>query len=180
MTKISTWLVVLITAFLISGCASKQPQVEKATQSTSLFNNTPIAQQDHFVINEDINGELYRVSAQGSTKSSNTYKMRSNVERQANRYCKKEHLDYQMLAVSECTTYPPYTADNYPKLEILFVCVKNGLMDTKYNNEKFKYEQVVDMKILLNGGTLTQTQFDIEKSKVLEERYTSARNSLIE
>ena len=162
----------------MTGCASKQPHVEKARESTSLFNNTPIAQQDHFVINEDISGELYRVSAQCSTKSNNIFELRSSVERQANRYCKKENPDYHMLVVSECSAYPPYTADNYPKLEILFVCVENGLMHTKYNNEKFKYEQVVDMKTLLNGGTLTQTQFDVEKSKVLEEQYTSANTKI--
>ncbi len=83
-----------------------------------------------------------------------------------------------MLVISEFTTDLTYNKGHDPRLEILFVCIENGLEHTIYQNERVKYQQVVDMKILLNGGTLTQAQFDIEKEKVLEEYDPQAKTTL--
>lgn len=169
MKKISTWSALLITVLFISGCASKQPEVTMANDKTSIFSDTPLSEQDHFVVNEEISGELYRISAQEAIVSSSTYTMRLHVEKAANSFCKQESIEHQMLVISEYTSDLTYNKEHDPKLEILFVCIENGLEHTKYQNERAKYQQIVDMKILLNGGTLTQTQFDIEKEKVLEE-----------
>ena len=169
MTKTSTWSALLIAALFISGCASKQPEVTKASENTSIFNDAPLSTQDHFVINEEITGELYRISAQESIASSSTNTIRLHVEKVANAFCKEESIDHQMLVISEFTTNLTYNKEHDPRLEMLFVCIENGLEHTIYQNERVKYQQVVDMKILLNGGTLTQAQFDIEKEKVLEE-----------
>ncbi len=172
MTKVLIWSVVLATTLFFSGCASKQPQIEKASESRSLFNGAPIADHDHFVIHEEISGELYRVSAQKSATLATTQKIRHNVEKRANNFCEKENIDHQMLVVSECSAKPPYTAENSPKLEILFICIEKGQEYTKFYNEKMKYQQVVDLKILLNGETLTLSQFEIERDRVLQESNT--------
>lgn len=169
MKKISTWSALLITVLFISGCASKQPEVTKAGDNTSLFNDTPLSAQDYFVIDKKITGKLYRISAQESASSSTPYKMRLHVEKEANAFCKEKIAEHKMLAIAEFTSTPSYNRENDPKLEILFVCIESSLEHTIYQNEKAKYQQVVDLKILLDGGTLTQAQFDIEKNKILEE-----------
>jgi hypothetical protein len=168
MKKLSTYTVLLATVFLISGCSSKQPEVTKASANTSIFNDTPLSTEDHFVISAEIKGELYRVSTQESIASSDTYPLRRHAEKAANTFCREESIDNRPLIVSEFTSTLSYNQGHDPRLEILFVCVENGLLQTKYQKEKAKYQQVVDMKILLDGGTLTQAQFVIERDKVLE------------
>lgn len=74
-----------------------------------------------------------------------------------------------MLTVSEHTAAPPYILGNFPRIEIIFVCVDKELTQTTVAVTD-KYERLIKIKELLDTGTLTQAEFEAEKKKILAEK----------
>jgi hypothetical protein len=58
---------------------------------------------------------------------------------------------------------------NFPRIEIVFVCVdpkKNKGLIAKTTD---KYEKLTKIKDLLDNGVLTEEEFESEKKKILSE-----------
>lgn len=72
-----------------------------------------------------------------------------------------------MFTVSEHTAAPPYILGNFPRIEIIFVCV--DAEDKKGTDLQVpdKYDRLNKIKNLVDAGTLTQEEFNKEKEKIL-------------
>ena len=71
-----------------------------------------------------------------------------------------------MHGLVERASKPPYILGNFPKLELVFECVnKPGASNSVAVASK--YDRLEALKRLLDNGTLTQQEFDEEKTKVL-------------
>jgi hypothetical protein len=71
-----------------------------------------------------------------------------------------------MHTLSERTSSPPHILGNFPRIEILFTCEKSGEVKAASSSSE-KYEQIKQLKDLLDAGALTNEEFESEKSKLL-------------
>ena len=74
-----------------------------------------------------------------------------------------------MFKVSEHTASPPYVFGNFPRIEIIFVCVERELPDPIVTDNSDKYDQLERIKSLYDDGVLTKEEFENEKKKILSK-----------
>ncbi|MGB5964147.1 MAG: SHOCT domain-containing protein [Sulfurimonadaceae bacterium] len=168
MIKIIIGMAVLVTSLILGGCASKS-EIVKVSESKSHFEDAVYEGQDFYIAEEEVEGERYRVFHQASTGFSGTSGIRAEAEKRATKFCKELDKNKKMLTVAEHTAKPPYVLGNFPRIEIIFVCIDKKKDRTTYALVKDKYEKLAEIKILLDNGTLTQEEFAIEKKKLLSE-----------
>lgn len=163
-------IVILIAIVIaISGCASTS-EITKVSESESHFKDAVYEGHDFYISEEEVEGERYRIFLQASTGFSGTSGIRGEAEKRANRFCMKKGKNNEMFTVAEHTAKPPYILGNFPRIEITFICIdKKKEQMTTYQHVKDKYEKLSEIKELLDNGTLTQEEFDIEKKKILSE-----------
>ncbi len=156
-------------ALIISGCASKS-EITKVSESESHFKDAVYEGQDFYISEDEVKGERYRIFHQASSGFSGTSGIRRAAVKRANQFCKKQDKNKEMFTVAEHTAQPPYILGNFPRIEITFVCIdKKDEQKPIYRHVKDKYEKLTEIKKLLDDGTLTQEEFDVEKKKILSE-----------
>ncbi|MBH0197201.1 MAG: SHOCT domain-containing protein [Cyanobacteria bacterium] len=74
-----------------------------------------------------------------------------------------------MVTVSEHTAAPPYIFGNFPRIEIVFVCVDDSAAQNSVRAATDKYDRIVKIKELHDSGALTKDEFEAEKKKILAE-----------
>ena len=81
--------------------------------------------------------------------------------------CNSMGGDKVMFKVSEHTASPSYILGNFPRIEIIFVCVERELPDPIVVDNSNKYDQLERIKSLYDDGVLTKEEFDHEKKDIL-------------
>lgn len=152
----------------LNACSSMSP-IQKESESSSHFEGAVYEGKDFYTLDEEVQGERYRVFHQASTGFSGTSGIRKSATKRANDFCSKKDRNKKMLTVSEHTAAPPYILGNFPRIEIIFVCVDKEVKQT-YSSVTDKYEQLTKIKELLDNGVLTQTEFEAEKKKILSDK----------
>ncbi|EGG99584.1 hypothetical protein imdm_940 [gamma proteobacterium IMCC2047] len=150
-------------------------------------------QKDFFRAEDKIEGERRKVVKQALTGYGDVSELRQYAIKKAEDICYKVGRDKRMLAVSERTSVPPYIWDNFPRIELTFVCVDDreqpsvplvnvqsspsatdGNISSEADNETTlvadKYDRLYKIKDLLDSGVLTQEEFENEKRKILSEK----------
>ena len=156
-------------SLVISGCASKS-EVAKVSESESHFKDAVYKGQDFYISEDEVKGERYRIFHQASSGFSGTSGIRNSAVKRANQFCKKQDKNKEMITVAEHTAQPPYVLGNFPRIEIIFVCIdKKDEQKAIYRHVKDKYEKLTEIKKLLDNDTLTQEEFEMEKKKILSE-----------
>lgn len=158
---------VLLLVVAVTGCASTSP-IEKESESKSHFEDAVYKGRDFYVSPEAIAGERYRIYHQASTGFSGTGGIRQTAMQRANRYC-QDLGKKRMLTVSEHTATPPYILGNFPRIEIIFVCVDDTVAQGTAKATTDKYDRLVKVKDLYDSGTLSMDEFEAEKKKILAE-----------
>jgi len=153
---------------LLSACSSMSP-IQKESESSSYFDGAIYEGKDFYISDEEIQGERYRIFHQASTGFSGTSGIRRSATKRANGYCRKIDRNKKMLTVSEHTAAPPYILGNFPRIEIIFVCVDKEPIQTAATVTD-KYDRLTKIKALLDSGALTQAEFETEKKKILAEK----------
>jgi hypothetical protein len=160
------FIFIAVIVLLLNGCAHRSA-IEKVSESESHFKDAVFEGRDFYISEEVIEGEQYRVFHQASTGFSGTGGIRRNAINRATSFCKQK--EKQMMTVSEHTAAPPYILGNFPRIEIVFICVdpkKNKGLIAKTTD---KYEKLTKIKDLLDNGVLTEEEFESEKKKILSE-----------
>ncbi|MCL1127851.1 SHOCT domain-containing protein [Shewanella surugensis] len=152
---------------LLTACSSMSP-IEKASESESYFQDAVYGGVDFYISKEKITGERYRIFHQALTGFSGTSGIRRSARKRANIFCLKIKQKQKMLTVSEHTVSPPYILGNFPRIEIIFVCIDDEIISTTGSTDK--YDRLIKIKNLLDQGVLTQKEFEIEKKKILTEK----------
>ena len=158
---------ILLLSLAATGCSSTSP-IEKESESKSHFEDAVFKGHDFYISAQEIEGERYRIYHRASTGFSGTGGIRRTAMQRANRYC-QDLGKKQMLTVSEHTAAPPYILGNFPRIEILFVCVDNTVAQGPAKTATDKYDRLVKVKDLYDSGALSKEEFEAEKRKILAE-----------
>ncbi len=157
----------LLLAAAVSSCSSMSP-IEKESESKSHFEDAVYKGHDFYISPQEIEGERYRIYHQASTGFSGTGGIRNTATQRANRFC-QDLGNKRMLTVSEHTAAPPYILGNFPRIEIIFVCVDDTVAQGPANAATDKYDRLVKVKELYDSGALSKDEFEAEKKKILAE-----------
>lgn len=165
--NVNRLMIILLLGLVVTGCSTMSP-IEKESESKSHFEDAVYKGHDFYVSPQKIEGERYRIYHRASTGFSGTGGIRRTATQRANRFC-QDLGKKRMLTVSEHTAAPPYILGNFPRIEIIFVCVDDAVTQTQVNAATDKYERIVKIKELYDSGALSKDEFEAEKKKLLAE-----------
>lgn len=153
----------MLLVFILAGCTTVSA-IQPVETGVSRFDTALIYKGKESIvgINEN-NAQEYRIFHQGATGATPSSAIRSSAERRANEFCNKENK--QMKAIRERTSVPPHMFGNWPRIEIIFICVEKSIDNDNFDDGKYK--KLINLKQLLDQGVLSQQEFNKEKSKIL-------------
>ena len=151
---------------VIAGCSSMSP-IEKESESKSHFDDAVFKGHDFYISPQELEGERYRVFHQASTGFSGTGGIRRTAVQRATQFCNAKGKKRKMITVLEHTAAPPYILGNFPRIEIIFVCVEESVVENSKSMFVDKYDRIVKIKDLYDTGALTKEEFETEKKKIL-------------
>lgn len=161
MRAIITLLV--FSSIFVSGCAENSA-ILRAKDSKSFFDDA-VFKGETTVLDIDTTGsEQYRVYQQAATGFISVETCREEVEQKAYKHC--ENMGKSLKKLEERTSVPPHILGNFPRAELLFVCLP------KPNTSSFEdqtYIQLTNLKKLLDNGTITKDEFEQQKVKILKQ-----------
>jgi hypothetical protein len=155
--------IILSLAIICAGCAARDSGVLLAKDSKSLFDDASCSYETK-TISEDLTGsEQYRIYEQGSSGFVPPSALREDIERQATKFCENKGKILKVLK----ETNPPFVMGCFPKAELIFVCVPK---QEPFNYEDKLYIQLSNLKKLLDEGIITKEEFEMQKSKILNQK----------
>jgi len=110
--------------------------------------------------------QLLCVFIQGATGFVSMQSVRDDAEQRATAFC--ERRGKAMESLTETTSTPPFILGNFPRIEIVFGCI-NKLGAPSQASGDDKYAKLAKLKQLLDGGAITQEEFNQEKAKILAQ-----------
>jgi len=72
--------------------------------------------------------------------------------------------------LQETTSKPPHVLGNFPRVEWIFECVDSVSFNAADSPAVDKLGQIERFKKLLDGGALTQQEYEREKVKILDPK----------
>ena len=159
--------ILVYLALILLGCAVAST-IQRADQSESAFNDA-VYEGKEYNVGEDLTGAVkYRVFHQASTGFTSIQSVRVSATERAVAFCTRKNMTMQ--AIKERTSVPPHILGNFPRIEIIFACVESPIAEKAISEKKDKYEQLRELKSLLDDGVLTQKEFEAEKNKILNNQ----------
>jgi hypothetical protein len=152
----------LLISVALSGCAENSAVI-RANDHKSYFDDAVFTGEANVLDKDTTGSEQYRVYQQAATGFISVETCREEVEQKAFRYC--ENMGKSLKILEERKSVPPHILGNFPRAELLFVCLP------KPNTTSFEdqlYTKLSNLKKLLDNGTITQAEFDQQKSILLK------------
>jgi hypothetical protein len=154
----------LIIVVLLVGCSTASP-IQRADKSNSAFEGAVYGGEAH-AINDDIPENVkYRIFHQGSSGFTSVQSVRVSATERAGVFCARAGKVPQVI--TEHTSTPPHILGNFPRIELIFVCVDDPKIANTSASKDVKYERLKTLKALLDSGTITQQEFEAEKRSLL-------------
>ena len=155
----------LLATLLLVGCAVSST-IEKTETGKSDFDGAIYGGKT-----SSINAELpgvpkHRIFHQGSTGFISVETIRNSALRRADAFCAQSGMAPYLI--QETTSTPPHILGNWPRIEIIFSCVKSAKASSTAAPQD-KYDRLSKLKALLDAGAITQQEYEAEKRKVLAE-----------
>jgi hypothetical protein len=160
------FILALAVLCCISGCSVTAP-IQPARSSKSAFEGAVFKGETATVSTGTPGAEAYRVFNQAASGFVSVQSVRDDVEQRAKDFC--ERKGEAMESLSETTSKPPYILGNFPRVEIVFDCVGKPVLLAPSMGDDPKYTRLINLKKLLDGGVITQSEFDREKAKILSQ-----------
>ena len=160
-----TFFTLLILTFICFGGCAENSAVLRAKDNNSFFDDA-VFKGETTILNEDTTGsEQYRVYQQAATGFISVETCREEVEQKAFRYC--ENMGKSLKILQERKSVPPHILGNFPRAELLFVCLpKPGTASF----EDQLYIKLSNLKKLLDSGAITKEEFEQQKAKILSQK----------
>ena len=153
----------IFSSIFVNGCAENSA-VLRAKDSKSFFDDA-VFKGEATVLDEETTGsEQYRVYQQAATGFISVETCREEVEQKAFRHC--EDMGKSLKKLQERTSVPPHILGNFPRAELLFVCLAKP---STASFEDQTYIKLTNLKKLLDNGTITKDEFEQEKAKILKQ-----------
>ena len=156
--------IMILTTICISGCA-KDSGVVLAKDNQSYFEGSAYGGEIKILSEDTASSEQYRVFQQAATGFIPTSVVRREVEEQAIKHC--ENMGKSLKPLQEITSPPLFLPGNFPRAELLFVCIPKPIIPITSSFEDLLYIKLTNLKKLLDNGTITQDEFEQQKMKML-------------
>ncbi len=151
---------------LLMGCEASPP-IQPAASSKSAFDGAVFKGTTARIRDPSDGTEAYRVYSKGATGFVSMSSVRTDAEDRATAFCDREGK--AMESLQETTANPPYIMGNFPRIEIVFDCIPKVVGAAVTAPADPKYAKLRDLKKLLDDKVITQTEFDSEKAKILNQ-----------
>lgn len=153
----------LATVIILAGCSTAST-IQRVSDSKSGFEGAVFGGKLEAIDVDSSGREQYRIFHQAATGFVSISSIRQSAENRAEEFCQRNDKTYK--ALSEQTSQPPFILGNFPRIEIIFVCAEK-VKSANTTTEDGRYKQLQTLKTLLDDGAITQTEYDKEKSKIL-------------
>ena len=159
-----------LSVIVLSACSSMSNIEEKDT-SKSHFDDTVFGGEFVYKNPTKFKEKQYRIFHQASSGFVSVASIKQSAEKRGRLFCKDKIGEQgRMTIISEQNTSSlSLMPGNFPKVELLFVCtqskVKNNTNQQSSRNKK--YQDLKQLKELLDSGVITEDEFKKEKGKVL-------------
>ncbi|MDP2028178.1 MAG: SHOCT domain-containing protein [Thiobacillus sp.] len=150
---------------LLVGCAVSST-IEKAETGKSEFDGAIYGGKTSSINTELPGVPKHRIFHQGSTGFISVETIRNSALERAEAFCAQSGASPYLI--QETTSTPPHILGNWPRIEIIFSCVKNAKASPPAAPQD-KYDRLSKLKALLDTGAITQQEYEAEKKKVLSE-----------
>ena len=160
MSTSAKFLIPLLALSLLS-CGVSSP-IKKINESESEFSDDPARRLKPIKGNPDI----YRIYDRASSGFISIGATREGLEERARQFCADKEKSLHVLESEQSN--PPYILGNFPRMELIFSCDEKKL-SSKQNMSSDRIAQLSELKKLFDSGALTQTEFDLEKKRILAE-----------
>ena len=157
-------LVTFLVTSILLGCASNPP-VQLAASSKSQFASAVYIGETAQLEKPTLGEEVYRAFYQGGSGFVSVSSVRETVEEMATKHCARKGKTARPL--QETTSNPPHVLGNFPRVEWLFECTNSLPSNASGSPAVDKLGQIERLKKLLDGGALTQQEYEREKAKIL-------------
>jgi len=151
--------ILTITLSILMACGITSP-IKKINESESAFSDDPAKRVKPIKGNPDI----YRIYDRAATGFVSIGATREGLEERAGKFCESKGKMIEELASEQSN--PPYILGNFPRMELIFIC-KDKPVPAGAAPVMDKFAKLNELKKLLDNGTLNQTEFDMEKQKIL-------------
>ncbi|MFM8443956.1 MAG: SHOCT domain-containing protein [Methylococcus sp.] len=150
-------IAVFLSALVSCGITSP---IKKINESESAFSDDPAKRVKPIKGNP----EIYRIYDRAATGFVSIGATREGLEERAGKFCESKGKQFEELASEQSN--PPYILGNFPRMELIFIC-KDKAVTLGAPPPMDKFAKLNELKKLLDNGTLNQTEFDMEKQKIL-------------
>ena len=166
-------VIVSIMVLVLNGCSTSRPVMrvdnsDSALKDAVYTGNTEIlvdaSELEEYPLSErfrvyQLNWTIFAIGGLGWARDGATERM---VQ-----FCKDLNKEPKVLI--EQTSVPAYMAGNWPFIEMTFVCTDKSKEVKKVKISDDRYKKLLELKSLLDSHTITQDEFDKEKSKILNK-----------
>jgi hypothetical protein len=164
---------VALLPFLLAGfaCATSST-IQPADRSKSGFEGAVYPGELHVVAEDKTGAQRYRVFEQGATGFVSVQSVRDDVEQRASSFCEKDGAVAKTL--TEQTSKPPHILGNFPRVEVVFVCVPKPNLAAPSSFQDETYIKLSNLKKLLDQSVITKEEFEAQKARILGESVKTA------
>jgi hypothetical protein len=148
-------------ALLLTSCATSSP-IQRYNESASNFSKPP-----ELISNSYLEKDIYRIYQRASTGFTPMQSLRNSVELRAFKFAEQQGKTF--LVLGERISQPPYILGNFPRIEIVFVLIDKTEKATGAAPKHDKFTELEKLKKLLDNGTLTKEEYQMEKKKILDD-----------
>jgi len=149
---------------LLYGCSSTPP-IQKMSASTSEFDGAVFTGELIELDTDSTGTEKYRAYTRGATGFVSQDALCEYLGGQAEKFCSQK--DKKSKNLQERRAVPPYNLGNFPRCELVFVCLDKPANKTVADS---RYQRLGELKKLLDGGAISASEFESEKAKILSEK----------
>jgi len=158
-----------IVCLFLTAC-SVASSIQRAEQSKSGFDGAVYEGEETVIRNDIPDSEAYRIFHQGATGFVSVQSVRNSAESRAEGFCNNKGLRYELLR--ERVSVGVQVAGNFPRSELVFTCVSTNTNQNVPHSPKTstnRYDELRELKSLLDEGVITQKEYEQEKSEILEK-----------
>ena len=167
------FVIVFSVVLVLNACSGARP-VLRVNQSDSALKDSVYKGETRAIVDATELAsyplsEQYRVYALNATYSgyggipvARDFATQSMID-----FCRDMKKEPKVLI--EQTAVPPYLLGNYPFIEITFACIDKAKAMTNVSSGDDRYNNILQLKSLLDSHAITQDEFDKEKSKILNK-----------
>jgi len=165
-------MLLLLSVIAVSACSSMSNIEEKDT-SKSHFEDTVFGGEFVYKNPKEFKETQYRIFHQASSGFVSVASIKQSAEKRGLQFCKdKVGEPGRMTIISEQNTSSlSLMPGNFPKVELIFVCTEAKAKNytSQQSTQNQKYQDLKQLKELLDNQVITQDEFQKEKYKVLNK-----------